>query len=704
MLRGQFVAELAQPRDVPVHAHQAERAARGIASGPCRAAQVVDAAVGPDGAELAVVVGATVDGILHGLHGAGAVLGVQQRGPVVRRHVVGLHRQPVQAEHALVPVHRAAHQVRLPHADAAAVIGQGDALVRGLQGLALQHAVGDVLHRPEQAHRALALELGAAHHPQPAGATRLRGQLHLDLPGPPLQHGPAVVQRDELAVLRQHVAGRLLGRDRVARRHTVQAAGLVRPVQLAGGNVVLPGPDGGQPADALEQAFALAQGLLLLAPLGDVARGAEHPLRATVGRAGLQLAAVGDPQPMPLDMAHPDLDLEMRALAPQVLHDGGLAARRVLGVDAGHPGLQVHAGEILRRMAQDVGPARVEAGLSGGQVPLPDAGAGGLDDRGQTLALLVQRLQGVFVSRDVVHRADMAGQRARRHVQPARHRAHPAHRATGLQHPEPHVEVRALGGRALPLVEHGFAVLGMHAPQPSERKGLRRVQSENLLPAPIGVAVQALGIGRKHAHRGRVAEGPQPALRQRRLLGQPAAFQALHHGAGQQLQGFDLGVVEHPRLPVQHAQGAHRLAVEQSQGDAGVKADAGLAGHQRAVRKPRVQPGIGHDQGLLLLDGPGAEAALARQLMGVVVHAQARHEADRLGLDEADQGHRRLAHQRRAAHQSLELRGVPGIQSVQFGQNLQPLRLALVRWFGFQGGDLSSQDCMARWGRSRESA
>ncbi len=101
--------------------------------------------------------------------------------------------------------------------------------------------------------------------------------------------------RSGLIEVDRAIEGRL-----ILRRDTVDSACLGGPHQAAGFEVELPSPDAGHFAGAVQEGFALAQGLVPPLALGDVEVGAEHPFRLPVRCAGEHATAVEDPDPMAL--------------------------------------------------------------------------------------------------------------------------------------------------------------------------------------------------------------------------------------------------------------------------------------------------------------------------------------------------------------------------------------------------------------------
>ena len=75
VLSGQFDAQLAQRRHVPVHAGDAQRLTVGSAYDPASAANVMHRAVGPDHAELRMKVRAALPGFLKFAFGPAAIVG-----------------------------------------------------------------------------------------------------------------------------------------------------------------------------------------------------------------------------------------------------------------------------------------------------------------------------------------------------------------------------------------------------------------------------------------------------------------------------------------------------------------------------------------------------------------------------------------------------------------------------------------------------
>lgn len=66
-------------------------------------------------------------------------------------------------------------------------------------------------------------------------------------------------------------------------------------------------------------------------------------------------------------------------------------------------------------------------------------------------------------------------------------------------------------------------------------------------------------------------------------------------------------IAEPARLSVHVQEGAERTILLIDEGQGGIESDGGLAGNERVFRKSGIEPRIGDDLGLVLLDGMGAE-------------------------------------------------------------------------------------------------
>ena len=124
--------------------------------------------------------------------------------------------------------------------------------------------------------------------------------------------------------------------------------------------------------EALEPFIALFLGG---SALGHVEVRAVHPLRLAVARTRHHPATVEDPHPVPRLVAQAQLHLVVVGFAPEVLLQPLVALDQVVGVGQLLQGIDGGRLELGQRVADDLGPAFVVAGLAGLHVPFPGAGA-----------------------------------------------------------------------------------------------------------------------------------------------------------------------------------------------------------------------------------------------------------------------------------------------------------------------------------------
>mmetsp|Transcript_59389 Transcript_59389/g.140279 ORF Transcript_59389/g.140279 Transcript_59389/m.140279 type:complete len:1259 (-) Transcript_59389:615-4391(-) len=180
-----------------------------------------------------------------------------------------------------------------------------------------------------------------------------------------------------------------------------QAAGLVaEPAGQAFGGRVQPhhagrciGSDDGIADGAqrdAQQAMLLGQFGRELAALGHIEVRAEGPQRTPLGVARLDAAMGHDPDPVAVPVTHPEFAGIAVAAPLDMGRHGRVGARQIFRMHQVAPGLMPTPLHLVERVADDLGPAGVVADLVGPQVPLPGAGAGGLQDVAQAGLLLHQ--------------------------------------------------------------------------------------------------------------------------------------------------------------------------------------------------------------------------------------------------------------------------------------------------------------------------
>jgi hypothetical protein len=162
-------------------------------------------------------------------------------------------------------------------------------------------------------------------------------------------------------------------------------------------------------------------------------------------------------------------------------------------------------------------------------------------------------------------------------------------------------------------------------------------------------------------------------LAQRQLCGiarghQHAAVQFILHHLGEVAQHAFLGIAEQARLPVEHAQGAERLAVHAVQRLARVETDEGRAEHQRIVGETLVEVGVGHHQQVVQRDRVTAESQRARGLAHV--EADARLEPLAVGIDQRHQCDRRAKGGGGDAGKAVEAVFLGGVEHAERVQGL----------------------------------
>ena len=267
--------------------------------------QLPELAARRDDAELELAPVLLADGLPGRLAHAFVVVRMNEPEPALAVHRrVHLGAQPVQREHAFVPDEVSLLDVEVPDTDAAAVARERQPLVDALEravtvaelGQASHRVIGHVLDRAAQTDGAFLVILDRAdqtHHDPLTVGPHHRQLDVVALPGfdRPLDggddDGPGDRPEERVALLQCRP---------MARRVTVDAAGLVRPGHASLGQVHLPAADTRHASDVAEDLLALAEQGLLTLPRGDVLDGALHDERLAVGGgAGLGAAQYPDP-------------------------------------------------------------------------------------------------------------------------------------------------------------------------------------------------------------------------------------------------------------------------------------------------------------------------------------------------------------------------------------------------------------------------
>ena len=148
--------------------------------------------------------------------------------------------------------------------------------------------------------------------------------------------------------------------------------------------------------------FALPQRLLGPLVLGDVLVGAVHPFRfAVFGQCG-DLAPVEHPYPLAVFMTHAAFVVVVLRSALETSLQQPVRLLQVVGVREFDPGVDGHGGNLFERVADDVGPALVEDGLAGLDVPLPGADVRAPENVVEPLLLVDERLFRAYAPSDVL--------------------------------------------------------------------------------------------------------------------------------------------------------------------------------------------------------------------------------------------------------------------------------------------------------------
>jgi len=165
---------------------------------------------------------------------------------------------------------------------------------------------------------------------------------------------------------------------------------------------------------------------------------------------------------------------------------------------------------------------------------------------------------------------------------------------------------------------------------------------EELAPGESQQPVAELGDPLGHLQPAEVTGRP-PAL--------DSALERFDRSLGDGLEAGPLLACQRSRLSVHHADGPEVSALG-DQGSTGVEADSGIADHQRVVGEARVLLRIADLQHVPLKDGVAAEADVPGDLLGF--HADAGLEPAAVGVDEGEQGDRRVRDPVRELHQPVE--------------------------------------------------
>ena len=156
-----------------------------------------------------------------------------------------------------------------------------------------------------------------------------------------------------------------------------------------------------------------------------------------------------------------------------------------------------------------------------------------------------------------------------------------------------------------------------------------------------------------------------------------AAFQSPRGHDRQQAEHFTLGLAQHPRLAIDHAQGADTTAVGEADRGTGIEANVRLAGNQGIVGEARVARGVGDLEDLVAEHGMGTERHITRGF-GDARKAHIGLEPLPLGIDQADERDRHPTDCRCRAHQRIEFRLRPGVEHLQGMQRRQSSGLVIA--------------------------
>jgi hypothetical protein len=314
--------------------------------------------------------------------------------------------------------------------------------------------------------------------------------------------------------------------------------------------------------------------------------------------------------------------------------------------------------EFGERIARDLGPAFVVAGLAGVDVEFPRAGLVAFQDARHAGLLFSQRVLHLSAHRDVLEGA---------------HRTQRL--AVGIafeQRRDQHVDVAAVLADHLVLECVGLP-LAQEGRQP-ELDGIgprgRRQEVEDEVTLDFVARIAGLGetavvhhqdaavqVHREHRRRRRAVQLRHPAsgvaaLRQRcdRLLPEHEGFRGCDR---QVLQDLPLMVVELARDAVDDAQRAEDHAVRERDRRAGVELEMGRSRHERVVGEAMVLRCIRDLQDVAAVQGMGAERDVARRF------ADARQAGGGLEplpilVDQADQRDRHAADLGGRASQGIE--------------------------------------------------
>ena len=179
----QLLAQPARLAHVPAHARQAQRPPGAVTQHAARTSQHVDATVRPAHPPFALQLRPTTQRRSRRPAYGLAVLRVQALPPARHADPLAVRRIAMQPPHDVVPGELPIAQIQVPHADAAAVRGQSQALQRALELGAHLGRLGHVQHH--DAHPVAGLVfVAAAHHAQHAPRSSARkagvtGQLHV---------------------------------------------------------------------------------------------------------------------------------------------------------------------------------------------------------------------------------------------------------------------------------------------------------------------------------------------------------------------------------------------------------------------------------------------------------------------------------------------------------------------------------------------
>jgi len=118
----------------------------------------------------------------------------------------------------------------------------------------------------------------------------------------------------------------------------------------------------------------------------DIQVRANNPFWRAVGQARRNAAVTGDPNPVPVPMQHAEFTFQKRLLAGLVTIQSGFdLVAPIVGPEQRFEACDVHFTQIRQGVADDFGPAFIDADSTARHMPFPSARIGAIQNVGERL-------------------------------------------------------------------------------------------------------------------------------------------------------------------------------------------------------------------------------------------------------------------------------------------------------------------------------